>query len=57
MNKNTKIGTLYIVATPIGNLDDISKRALDTLSKVDFSTAEDKGQLNFLDECDGMCGV
>ena len=27
------------------------------LKDVDVSTAEDKGQLNFLDECDGMCGV
>ena len=27
------------------------------LKDADLSTAEDKGQLNFLDECDGMCGV
>jgi hypothetical protein len=27
------------------------------LEKADLSTAEDKGQLNFLDECDGMCGM
>ena len=27
------------------------------LSKVDLSTPEDHGQLNFLSECDGMCGV
>jgi hypothetical protein len=27
------------------------------LSQVDLSTAEDHGQLNFLDECEGMCGV
>ncbi len=34
-------GKLYIVGTPIGNLADISKRALDTLSLADFIAAED----------------
>ena len=35
------MGTFYICPTPIGNLEDISKRLVNTLSKVDVVYAED----------------
>ena len=34
-------GTLFIVATPIGNLDDLSPRARQVLAEVDLVAAED----------------
>ena len=39
------------------NVEQFVHSSLKPLDEVDFSSLEDRGQISFLDECDGLCGV
>ncbi len=50
-------GTLYVVATPIGNLEDFSRRGADVLARVAMIAAEDTRRTRVLLEAIGVSGI
>ncbi len=48
LNEPNSTGTLYLIATPLGNVEDFSARALRLLEEVDFILAEDTKRAGLL---------